>query len=170
MRLQAEHEARTSSEALLLAAEEAGIERRFLMEAAAQVSTNGRAERPQGNRAIGHTDLAAWACFMLFCGALAFWGDGPLAVTFILVAGVVLGLSIGRRSLRAWTAPAGVLASWLVLTLFFALYSQMNAGNTGMIDGRFFLWIVAWQTVMALLGSVLAIAERTVVRSRRPQS
>ena len=147
-RLQAAHEARASNEALLLAAEEAGIERRFLHEAFQSVEAKSRVVRTPHARIPWAAALAI--ALLLATGFLGITGAGGFRYDLALGLGLGIGLLMESKTRSWWSTPAFVLGGWVAMTLFFAGASGLRHGNTGMIDGRFFIWAFECQCATAL--------------------
>ncbi len=156
-RLQAEHE-ENSTERLFQAAEEAGIERRFLDEAAWRVAEGSLPLRPSS--AVPRPFIAVLTLTLL--NMLALRGQSAESVGIVLenwqialLVGtpLIASLWVGREPRVRWTVPAAVLAVWLALALPDALYHLLLEGRTLKWLPALVLIIGGLQFVAALIGA-----------------
>lgn len=156
-RLQAEDEARDSGSAMMRAAEEAGIERRFLVEAAARVACTPAARR-------SHNPSAGVALAAVVAMLVALWPFVP-ALPGVALIGFLFALYPTLSGRPRAAVAALVVASWLLFDL--ALWA---AGMD--VRGEFTL-VGLLELAGAVLGIVLAelaAATRAPQEGNRPQS
>ena len=149
-RLQAAHEAHDSNEALLLAAEEAGIERRFLHEAVARLSPEVTATRlvPIAPVVAAFSGIGAAALWFLFASY-------TLEQTWTVVA-LVAGLILGVFGIRPRSAAILASAVWLLFGVIQSVYDLTHYGAFGPVFQIFIVSIAFRSVVGAALGAGLS--------------
>lgn len=151
-RLQAEHEATSSSEAFRQAAEEAGIERRFLDEAVRHVGR--KAEPTLGmSRTLVATLLLATLNGLVLAHQPAESVGVVLAdwhIALLVVIPFLASSWVGRERRVRWTMPMAVVAVWLALALPDAAYHLL-------LEGRTLRWLPALVVIVGGLQFVAAL-------------
>lgn len=174
-RLQAEHEARSSSEALMRAAAEAGIDARFVVQAAHQVA--GTKKRRERGKPVPRP-LAA-ALILATLNALAiFWepfnnvgvelSGGEL--TILVAVPFLAALIVAQERRVRWTVPASIAPLWLALALPFGVWSRLYMGQSPSWLPPLVVIVGALQILAALVGSLVGGYRTMLVRVDRPQS
>ena len=146
-RLQAEHEARSSSEALLQAAAEAGIDARFVREAAQRVvSGSEKTRRPLPRPLIAVALLTVLNWFALVNQRAEYAGIQleVWQIVGLALAAFAASAWVGRERRVRWTMPLAVVAIWLALGLPDLIYHVS-------LEGRGLPWLPA---LIAIVGGL----------------
>lgn len=165
-RLQAQHEATVGADELVRVAEEAGIDPRFVHEAAMRLGTRSRLNHR--SLALATTAFSLQAFVFLFCQNIGIGGSRGIAsheVIFAATVAFVLGVLIARDKAIRWYVPLTLAAGWIV--------AGMLAGVLGRGEAASWLFNVAAtfggiQLLAALCGSALAAGlDRSPESSKR---
>jgi hypothetical protein len=157
-RLQAQHEGTVGADELIRAAQEAGIDPRFVHQAAMQV-----ARKPQ----VTHTNapLVAIVLFTLQAGLFmrgqVHWyrqGSNPFDLPTMFCAfffAAVLGHFAGRDRRLRWCVPLITLATWASLIVAYAAYEWSFGPYYGLQLPTSALGLAVFQAAAALMGSLI---------------
>lgn len=165
-RLQVQHETTVGIDELMRAAEETGLESRFVQEAAMRL---GRPAGPLPRSLLVVLGMfVAQAAFFVFIQNPSLPGLRSLSafeLTFAAVIAFFLGLWASHERRIRWLAPIVPLGVWFTLLLTTILYAWTNGIDQGWA-GRDCAAFGLTQAVAVLLGAIFAAGVEQIDRPR----